>query len=335
MNILLFSALFAISAALTLPSLKSYEELFYEWMKEHGKDFSNAKDFVVKLKNFAENHDRIVAHNNKGLSYKLGHNEYSHMSQFEFRDYFRLGTTRPKNLRKKAPGGVHDEPTPDEFERLPKSVDWVKDGAVTDVKNQGMCGSCWTFSAVGALEGAYYVKYKKLVDFSEQELVSCDTTDYGCNGGFMDDAFTWVEKNGGLCTLEDYSYTSGTGSTGECLTTCTNVEEVAPKSYKDVKPESVKALMSAVAQQPVAIAIEADEFSFQFYKGGVLSGKCGKNLDHGVLLVGYGTDEDSGLDYWKVKNSWGAKWGVDGYILIEKSDDDLCGVEAQPSYPIL
>jgi len=313
-------------------AIEVYEKLFFKWLHEFNMKFLDPKEFRHRLQVFANNHDLIQIHNDKKLSYELGHNQYSAMTFTEFRDYVRLGGTRPKNLRRQSKGIVHEAPS--DMSKVPKSLDWVEKGAVTPVKNQGQCGSCWSFSAVGALEGAYFVKYKKLVNFSEQELVSCDSNDYGCNGGFMDDAFKWVEDNGGLCTLEDYEYVSGSGSTGACKKECTNDPNVAPKSYNDVKTGSTAALMSALAQQPVAIAIEADQFAFQFYKSGVLSGKCGQNLDHGVLAVGYGTWE-SGMDYWKVKNSWGEKWGMDGYILIEKSDDDLCGVMMQASYPVL
>lgn len=173
------------------------------------------------------------------------------------------------------------------------------------------------------------------MSFSEQELVSCDTTDAGCNGGWMDDAFTYVKSNGGITTESQYPYTSGTtGSSGTCSKSgYTLVANAAPSSYSDVTVNSVSALMSAVAQQPVSIAIQANQVAFQSYTSGVLTGKCGTSLDHGVLAVGYGTL--NGVDYWKVKNSWGTTWGEAGYILIERSDDNLCGVLSAPSYPTL
>ena len=330
-SILLLSCA-CLSSGANLNSVEYYEKLFAEWLTKHKMTFADAAEFGRRLRIFSDNHDKITAHNEKHPSFQLGHNEYSHMTLTEFHDHFRIGATRPKNLRKRTVGLPH--PEPEDALSLPASVDWVEKGAVTEVKNQGACGSCWSFSAVGALEGAYYVKYGNLISFSEQELVSCDDSDYGCNGGFMDDAFAWIEKNGGLCTEDDYAYTSGTGSTGVCQKTCKNIAEATPKSYTDVKIENVKALMSAVSKQPIAIAIEADQFAFQFYKSGVLDANCGTNLDHGVLLVGYGTTEE-GVDYWKVKNSWGASWGLDGYILIARSAEDLCGVLAAPSYPVL
>ena len=166
-------------------------------------------------------------------------------------------------------------------------------------------------------------------------MVSCDTTDAGCNGGWMDTAFDWVKATGGITTEDAYPYTSSGGATGTCVKTgYTNNANVAPKSYTDVTENSVSALMTAVAQQPVSIAIQANQIAFQSYSTGVLTGRCGTNLDHGVLVVGYGTWTD-GTDYWKVKNSWGSSWGMDGYILIERSDANLCGVLSAASYPTL
>jgi C1A family cysteine protease len=182
-----------------------------------------------------------------------------------------------------------------------------------------------------------------LKSFSEQNLVDCDNrknggTDMGCNGGLMDSAFSWVKKNGGICSEADYPYYSGTTkSAGTCdQSKCTKDANVAPKSYTDVTPNSDSAMMSALVQQPVSIAIEADQAAFQLYKSGVFTASCGTNLDHGVLAVGYGTLD--GTDYYKVKNSWGTSWGMDGYILLERGvsqKEGQCGMLAEPSYPNL
>jgi len=218
---------------------------------------------------------------------------------------------------------------------LPDSVDWSKSGAVTPIKNQGQCGSCWSFSATGAMEGAYEIANGKLVSISEQMLVDCAQKfgEQGCNGGLMDGAFGYAQKNG-MCTEESYSYEA---KAGKCqASTCTKAFGPDTVSgYKDVSSDNKMALMSAVAQQPVSIAIEADKMVFQSYQSGVLSGMCGSQLDHGVLVVGYGTLD--GEDYWKVKNSWGETWGMEGYVLLKRGKEGAgeCGILSQPSYPVI
>ena len=180
------------------------------------------------------------------------------------------------------------------------------------------------------------------MSFSEQQLVDCDNfknggQDHGCNGGLMDNAFSWINKNNGLCEESYYPYVSGNGKSGTCQTTCTNIKNSKILSYVDVV-EGDSYMMTALAQQPVSIAIEADQKDFQLYKSGVFTGACGTNLDHGVLAVGYGTE--SNLDYYLVKNSWGASWGENGYIKLGRGPEynngnGQCGILMEASYPIL
>ena len=192
------------------------------------------------------------------------------------------------------------------------------------------CGSCWAFSTTGAVEGAYFVAQNKLLSFSEQQLVSCDHNgDQGCNGGLMDNAFEYIEKSG-ISLESEYPYTSGGGVTGSCITSMVKPVAIIT-GFKDVPSRDEKALLAAIEKQPVSVAIEADKSAFQLYKSGVLdSTACGTQLDHGVLAVGYGTD--AGTDYYKVKNSWGATWGENGYLRMVR-DKNMCGIAMQPSYP--
>jgi len=228
---------------------------------------------------------------------------------------------------------------------VPDSVDWRTKGAVTDVKNQGQCGSCWSFSTTGAVEGAWMVAGNPLISLSEEELVQCDKSkDEGCNGGIMENAYEWIIKNGGITTEELYPYNSGTGTTGVCQSKKITVKKAHLSDYCDLIHGDEKDLEKALVQQPVAVAIEADQTSFQFYHGGILSAKkCGVKLDHGVLAVGYGVDSKTKMQYWIVKNSWGGMWGDKGYIMMEKMPKksrkskkmphSACGIAKAASYP--
>jgi C1A family cysteine protease len=273
---------------------------------------------------FEANVQYIIEENKKGHDYYLGVNKFAAMTREEFKQM--LGFKKPST---EAPTlGVHKY----SGAALPDSVDWTTKGAVTDIKNQGQCGSCWAFSTTGSLEGRNAIAKGKLVAMSEQQLVDCDTEsgDQGCNGGLMDNAFTYVEKYG-LCTEDSYKYT---GKAGDCKAEkCTAALQPGEVTgFVDVDA-SEDALAEAVAAGPVSVAVEADTI-FQFYSGGVMGGPCGANLDHGVLVVGYG--EDSGTKYWKVKNSWGASWGEQGYLRMKKGKGGKgeCGIlTGPPSYP--
>lgn len=215
---------------------------------------------------------------------------------------------------------------------LPTEVNWADKGAVTPVKNQGQCGSCWAFSTTGSLEGSHFLSTSKLSSFSEQQLVDCSSSykNQGCNGGLMDQAFFYIKDNG--ITLEaTYPY-KGVG--GKCNYTPSSDKAWTISDCTDVTVDKEQALVAAIAQQPVSVAIQANHLSFQLYKTGVYSGACGTNLDHGVLAVGYG--DLSGKKYIRVKNSWGASWGEKGYILIERTGDGKgkCGINMAASFPL-
>ena len=305
---------------------------FMEWVEHYSVKFVSDKHFDTVYQKWVSNDKFIEETNNKNLSYVLGHNQFSGMDGDEFKKY--LGFSGNLNIRN------FEKQEVDKYFTIPKSVNWVENGAVTQVKDQGQCGSCWSFSTTGALEGAYYIKYGELMEFSEQQLVDCDNyknggRDMGCNGGLMDNAFTWIGKNGGLCTESDYPYVSGvTKTSGTCQKTCKAVSNSKVATFVDVLPSSDVAMMTALSQQPVSIAIEADQREFQLYKSGIFTGQCGAKLDHGVLAVGYGPD------YYLVKNSWGTSWGDGGYIKLGlgpefNNGDGQCGMLLQGSFPKL
>jgi C1A family cysteine protease len=314
-------------------SSESKKLLFEKWQLQFPHTKPNYEVFV-------ENLLKISKHNSlPQQTFKMGMNEFGSMTVEEFVQT-RMGLRRDLEKKQKNPkilGYTHLRDNV-AFADPPNSLDWRDKGIVSQVKNQGACGSCWAFSAVGSMESAYAMKTGKLIEFSEQELVSCDSTDYGCSGGWMSNAFEFVER-AGICSEADYGYTSGsTSARGDCQTTCTPVESSVLKGYVDIPPNEAALMAALVEHGPISVAIEADQSVFQFYHTGVLQGDCGHHLDHGVLLVGYGLDEASELPYWIVKNSWGVGWGESGYVRILRGkrypSGSECGISDHASYPI-
>ncbi|XP_057973675.1 cysteine protease XCP2-like [Malania oleifera] len=308
-------------------------ELFEAWMSKHGRVYECMEEKLRRFEVFKDNLVHIDERNKRVSNYWLGLNGFADLSHEEFkRDYLGLnpvGGFEESGRRRESP---HGEFTYGDFVDLPKSVDWRKKGAVTGVKNQGGCGSCWAFSTVAAVEGINKIVTGNLTSLSEQELVDCDRAyNNGCNGGLMDYAFSFIINNGGLRKEKDYPYVM---EEGNCVTK-KKEPVVTISGYHDVPQNSEESLLKAIANQPISVAIDASERDFQFYSSGVFDGSCGTQLDHGVAAVGYGTSSD-GVDYIIVKNSWGAKWGEKGYIRMRRNTgkaEGLCGINKMASYP--
>ena len=298
---------------------------YINYLAQFNKEVSNADDFNFRHAIFQAVNAYIISHNNTESSYKLGHNQFSDWTHEEYRTL--LG------LRE---GLQQENVVVFNAENTPESVNWVTAGAVTGVKNQGSCGSCWAFSSTGSIEGAHFVATGELLSFSEQQLVDCATLRYGnlgCNGGLQTGAYNYYKNH--AAELESvYPYTSGNGDDStNCLADSLSATAVEVSSYVNVTPSNKTQMKAALDKQPLAVAIEADKFVFQTYQSGVLtSSKCGTNLDHAVLAVGYGTED--GQDYWLVKNSWDTTWGDQGYIKLGMDDSDgTCGVQIDPQAP--
>lgn len=284
--------------------------------------------FLIRLFNFANLNNQlfIQEHNSKNLSYKVEENQFIDQN---YTDEFFLSENHIV---------LNNKTEFVEFEHSdnhPFRIDWRKNHKVSSVKNQLHCGGCWAFSSSGAVESAWAIKNNVLYNLSQQELIDCssDYGNHGCEGGSMDLGFQYIIDNG-LCTNLSYPYVA---SDQECQKDCSSVVNIT--KYGDLRQNDEFNLLLGVVQQPVSVAIQANKRSFQLYQSGIYSDlDCGTQLDHGVLVVGYGYDIDLDMKYWIIKNSWGNQWGENGYIRILRDIEDdrgLCGIAMGPSIPIV
>ncbi|XP_078698636.1 cathepsin L-like peptidase [Branchiostoma floridae x Branchiostoma belcheri] len=300
----------------------------------HGKQYRSPEEENARQAIFQDNNQMIKEHNQEAAmgrrSYFMGMNQFGDLAHSEYLEFVVGPGLLPLN---------QSQPSENVFESTPglqvdDTVDWRQKGAVTPVGNEGQCGSPWAFSATGALEGAHFLKTGKLVSLSEQNLIDCSRKygNQGCSGGYMDQSFKYIKKNGGIDTEECYPYL-GKDSTCRFKPKCSGA---TLSNYRDIKAGDEMALMQAVGTVgPVSVANDASHSSFQFYKSGIYDEpECSsKNLDHAMLAVGYGSMD--GKDYWIVKNSWGTTWGDMGYIKMSRNKNNQCGIATLASYPVV
>ncbi|KAL6865158.1 hypothetical protein ACP4OV_016309 [Aristida adscensionis] len=293
------------------------------WMVEYGRTYRDEVEKAHRFKVFKENIDFIerssrAAGNGK---YPLKINKFADMSKEEFKAMYTRSNPVSSTTAKKVPGFKYANVT---LTDLPEEVDWIKNGAVTKIKDQKDCECCWAFCVVAAVEGVHQIKTGKLLSLSEQELLDCTGKKNDCDRGRKNEAFEYIVKNG-ITTEDAYPYTAKKGS-------CQSVEPVVKiTKYELVPRDNEEALLAAVAHQPVAVAIDASD-KFDDYDDGVFLGKdCGALPNHAVTVVGYGSHD--GTKYWLLKNNWGEDWGENGYMRLERGTN-ACGIAKYASYPV-
>jgi cathepsin L len=319
----------AISTAYAMNTKLTAE--WEEFKKTHQKEYSTSLEELTRFQIWQANSDYITKHNlaadDGHFTFWLKMNKFGDMTTKEFAQYNRFNASL--KIDGIYPNGVF---LSDPSVVLPDTVDWRTQGYVTPVKDQGQCGSCWAFSTTGSLEGQHFKQTGKLVSLSEQNLVDCSTKygNQGCNGGLMDQAFSYIKDNKGIDTESSYPYNA---VDQKCQFSPDNVG-ATDTGFIDVESKNEQALQQAVATVgPISVAIDASHTNFQFYSHGVYYEiLCSETrLDHGVLAVGYGTDGKN--DYWLVKNSWGEVWGDKGYIKMSRNRKNNCGIATAASYP--
>ncbi|CBZ24131.1 putative cathepsin L-like protease [Leishmania mexicana MHOM/GT/2001/U1103] len=286
--------------------------LFEEFKRTYGRAYETLAEEQQRLANFERNLELMREHQARNPHAQFGITKFFDLSEAEFAARYLNGAAYFAAAKRHA--AQHYRKARADLSAVPDAVDWREKGAVTPVKDQGACGSCWAFSAVGNIEGQWYLAGHELVSLSEQQLVSCDDMNDGCDGGLMLQAFDWLlqNTNGHLHTEDSYPYVSGNGYVPEC----SNSSELVVGAQIDghvLIGSSEKAMAAWLAKNgPIAIALDAS--SFMSYKSGVLTACIGKQLNHGVLLVGY--DMTGEVPYWVIKNSWGGDWGEQGYVRV-------------------
>jgi C1A family cysteine protease len=320
---LAFLALKSIVAYTIRPAVVEFSDFTQRYNKTYSAD-----EYDLRYDIFRNNLERIRTHNEKDLSWKLGINQFADLTSDEFRMRY-LGFKKPlenNNIPRLTDYSLKN------LRDLPKEVDWRKKNVVNPVKDQASCGSCWAFSAIGSIESAYAIKTGTLYSLSEQQLVDCSKSygNNGCSGGLMNFADKFAE-NQALCSESSYPYTAADGT---CQTSCKGLVQL--KSYVDVPQNDEKALQAAIGLQPVSVAVEADT-DIQLYSSGIIDNpNCGENLDHGVVTIGFGSE--NGKEYYIVRNSWSSSWGESGYFRLARnvaSPSGMCGIAMQPSYPLV
>ncbi|KAM3873507.1 cathepsin S, ortholog2, tandem duplicate 1 [Diretmus argenteus] len=318
----------ALGHPLDEPTLDVHWE---QWKMTHGREYNGLDEEGIRRAIWEKNMRMVEAHNQEAAlgmhSYELGMNHLGDMTSEEVAEKM-TGLLVPLNRNQRFTMDLDGK-----LEKLPKFLDYRKKGMVTPVKDQGTCGSCWAFSSAGALEGQLAKTMGQLRDLSPQNLVDCVKENNGCGGGYMTNAFEYVEENGGIDSEESYPYV---GEEQQCRYNVSGLAAMC-KGFKEIPEGDERALAVALFKAgPVAVGIDATLPTFQLYQKGVYYDRnCNKDdINHAVLAVGFGVT-NKGKKYWIVKNSWSESWGNKGYILMARNRDNACGIANLASYPVI
>jgi len=317
-------SLFVLVIAFVATQAFDLESEWDQFKIKYGKDMLTGPEHDMRKNIFAANLKFIEKHNDEhalGLhTFTVGINQFADLTNEEFVKQF-TGFVATDDL----PESSFDLP---EYTDL-APIDWRQKGAVTPVKNQGQCGSCWAFSTTGTIEGAHFKKTGNLVSLSEQNLMDCSKQNHGCNGGNPYLALTYVMDNGGIDTAMSYPYQMHQWS---CRYNENNIGATVSSIWQLPQGNEQQLQYALASTGPVSVGIDASHYSFQLYHSGVYNEPhCSSyRLDHGVLAVGFGTE--NGQDYYIVKNSWGNGWGLDGYIKMARNHNNQCGIATMACY---
>lgn len=305
---------------------EDWDKVWAHYQTHHKKTYGSAEESERRREVWQQNVAYILDENEKNHTYSLGLTPHTDLTHEEY-VATRLGY-KPENdtavFQSTYLGNFRFD---GDVATLPSDWDWSSASieVVTPVKDQGSCGSCWSFSATGILEGAVAVGDGWTVPMSEQQLMDCDSDSSGCDGGNHCGALDW-EKKQNVCSEASYPYK---GKDGSCQSSgCDAVLTLGSIWGKYSVDEDEGSHCAAVIQRPLGVSIDASSDDFSHYKSGIFSGSCTTSTDHAILLVGYGYAD--GYPYWKVKNSWGTDWGYDGYLILQRvsgSGPGTCGIQ--------
>ncbi|KAL3882323.1 hypothetical protein ACJMK2_028677 [Sinanodonta woodiana] len=314
-------------------SYKPYRDTWVQYKNDYGKSYLSREIEDLRYTIFESNLKLIEGHNARYVmgetSYYLGINQFSDMTELEFLEMLRF--VAPNETETNSICSLY---LPAQNTVVPDYVDWRQQGYVTPVKDQGHCGSCWAFSSTGSLEGQHFRKTGQLISLSEQQLLDCSSGfgNMGCDGGNVAWAFAYIQSFGGVESEQDYPYVA---KVQNCMSQKSKVAATCSGCIH-TKFESESSLQLAVGEVgPVSVSIYVGA-SFQHYQGGVYDDpSCKGTINHAVLIVGYGTDAGTGKDYWLVKNSWGTRWGENGYIKMSRNKNNQCQIADMGIYPLV